>query len=63
MVPVMWDHVTPEVISFAHIPGGSNVLYLRGHVAFLRYPGERFPVTQDSARLMGGYGLLFDGIG
>lgn len=60
-VPILWDHVTPEVISFAHIPGGANVLYLNGHVNFLHYPGDRFPVTRDSARLMGCYGHLFDG--
>jgi len=60
-VPILWDHVTPEVISFAHIPGGANVLYLDGHVKFLHYPGDRFPVTRDSARLMGCYGHLFDG--
>ena len=23
-----------------HIPGGSNVLYMDGHVAFMRYPSE-----------------------
>lgn len=26
--------------SFNHVPGGGNVLYLDGHVEFLRYPGE-----------------------
>ena len=29
---------------FNHLPGGSNVLYMDGHVNFIRYPGE-FPVT------------------
>ena len=29
---------------FNHIPGGSNVLYMDGHVAFVRYPGE-WPVS------------------
>ena len=26
--------------AFNHIPGGGNVLYMDGHVAFVRYPGE-----------------------
>jgi prepilin-type N-terminal cleavage/methylation domain-containing protein/prepilin-type processing-associated H-X9-DG protein len=60
-VPVLWDHLTTKVDSFAHIPGGCNVLYLDGHVEFLRYPGERFPMTVDSARSFGRYNWLFDG--
>lgn len=42
-VPIMWDtarategEVDPN--EFNHIPGGSNILYLDGHVAFSRYP-------------------------
>ncbi len=62
-VPVLWDHLTTEVISFAHLPGGINVLYLDGHVEFLRYPGARFPCTRDHARAAGCYGHLFDGPG
>ncbi len=30
---------------FNHIPGGANVLYLDGHVEFIKYPGK-YPVTQ-----------------
>ncbi|HQE82245.1 MAG TPA: DUF1559 domain-containing protein [Candidatus Hydrogenedentes bacterium] len=33
-----------------HIPGGSNVLYMDGHVEFIRYPGE-FPVTRSMAEM------------
>ncbi len=25
----------------SHVPGGANVLYMDGHVEFIRYPGER----------------------
>jgi len=39
-LPVMWDIVYSVVKDFNHIPGGSNVLYMDGHVEFLRYPGE-----------------------
>jgi len=30
-----------------HVPGGSNVLYMDGHVEFVRW-GEKFPVARDS---------------
>jgi prepilin-type processing-associated H-X9-DG protein len=31
---------------FNHVPGGCNVMYLDGHVAYVRYPGQ-FPITND----------------
>ena len=49
-------------IVFNHIPGGSNVLYMDGHVTFVRYPGA-FPVVPDTEngggipRQVGHYGL------
>lgn len=34
-----------DTISWSnHIPGGANVLYMDGHVEFIRYPGE-FPIS------------------
>ena len=60
-VPLMWDHCTTKVVDFSHIPGGGNVLYLDGHVNYLRYPAERFPFTVNSARTLGRYGKPFDG--
>ena len=33
------------VMSFNHVPGGANVLYMDGHVEFVRY-GDKFPVTE-----------------
>jgi prepilin-type processing-associated H-X9-DG protein len=51
-VAVMFDSFsTPErggavgVMKFNHIPGGCNVLYMDGHVEFIKYPGE-FPMTE-----------------
>jgi len=61
MVPVLWDHVSARVDAFSHVPGGCNVLYLDGHVDFLRYPAERFPVTRNSAYIFGRYNRCFDG--
>ncbi len=44
-IPILWDHASTEAGSvlfteFNHIPGGSNILYLDGHVDFVRYPAE-----------------------
>jgi len=49
-IPVMYDTIDFQprmgrgaiVMSFNHVPGGGNVLYMDGHVEFLRYP-EKFP--------------------
>ena len=44
-VAVMWDQLG-HVEHFNHVPGGCNVLFMDGHVEFLRYPGTRWPVTE-----------------
>ena len=50
------------VAVFNHLPGGSNVLYMDGHVEYIRYP-TRFPVIADDEnnnglpRQIGHYGL------
>ena len=36
---------TAGVLRFNHVPGGSNVLYLDGHVEFVKL-GEKFPMTR-----------------
>lgn len=38
-VEIMWDQVSTFISGFNHIPGGANVLYLDGHVKFMKYPG------------------------
>ncbi len=43
-VPIMWDQGSLFVEGYNHVPGGSNVLYLDGHVDFIKYPGKA-PVT------------------
>jgi prepilin-type N-terminal cleavage/methylation domain-containing protein/prepilin-type processing-associated H-X9-DG protein len=49
-IATMWDVVILNVGGFSHVPGGGNVLYMDGHVAFLRYPSD-FPVTAEWARI------------
>jgi prepilin-type N-terminal cleavage/methylation domain-containing protein/prepilin-type processing-associated H-X9-DG protein len=39
---------------FNHIPGGCNVLFLDGHVEYVRYPGKA-PVTGPVATLIGAF--------
>lgn len=34
-----------QITRFNHIPGGANVLYMDGHVEFIKFPGK-FPVTE-----------------
>ncbi|MBI2424761.1 MAG: DUF1559 domain-containing protein [Candidatus Hydrogenedentes bacterium] len=52
----MFDSVTTLVdggdtdVGFNHIPGGANVLYLDGHVTYIRYPGPT-PVSRAWAAL------------
>ena len=31
---------------FNHVPGGSNVLYMDGHVEFLRFPADQYPINR-----------------
>ncbi|HQK76404.1 MAG TPA: hypothetical protein PKZ25_09425, partial [Candidatus Hydrogenedentes bacterium] len=40
-------------VVFNHIPGGCNILYMDGHVAFVPYP-RQFPVVDDAVN---GYGI------
>lgn len=42
-LPVMWDVICDEPDHFNHVPGGSNVLFMDGHVEFLRWPGAVGP--------------------
>jgi prepilin-type N-terminal cleavage/methylation domain-containing protein/prepilin-type processing-associated H-X9-DG protein len=60
-VPVMCDGImgseTPadgdddnlnRIKAFNHVPGGCNVLFMDGHVEFIKYPG-RYPITKYTA--------------
>ena len=58
LVPVLWDTLgnggysdsTNGMAAFNHTPSGSNVLYMDGHVRFLRYP-TIFPIANDEQLL------------
>jgi len=52
-IVVMYDHIGPPRSNlgyciFNHVPGGCNVLYMDGHVEFLRYP-SKYPVSRTWA--------------
>jgi prepilin-type N-terminal cleavage/methylation domain-containing protein/prepilin-type processing-associated H-X9-DG protein len=47
-VAVTWDMVSTDADNMNHIPGGANVLYMDGHVEFIKYPGKH-PVTRAFA--------------
>lgn len=49
----MHDAVSPIVQNFNHVPGGANVLFLDGHVEFVKYPGPS-PVNSLFATAVGG---------
>ena len=50
-IPVMFDFLSTDVENYNHIPGGSNILYMDGHVEFHRYATG--PVTRALAVLIG----------
>ncbi|MBX3179395.1 MAG: hypothetical protein KF886_18725 [Candidatus Hydrogenedentes bacterium] len=47
-IVVMHDAVSEEPTHFNHVPGGANVLYMDGHVAFIKYTSEtgEFPANE-----------------
>jgi prepilin-type N-terminal cleavage/methylation domain-containing protein/prepilin-type processing-associated H-X9-DG protein len=64
-IPVMYDAwssvtthnpATMRVVTslFNHIPGGSNVLYMDGHVEYVKFP-NRFPVLAVPEEWQGGF--------
>ena len=48
-VAVMWDLISARPANFNHVPGGSNVLFMDGHVQFIKYPDKRAPVNEAFA--------------
>jgi len=59
-IPVMWDHLTPQITGSCHIPAGMNVLYMDGHVAWSHYPSDiPWMVTLEGPRIIGRYDRPF----
>ena len=51
---IMWDDVSAaDPTAMNHIPGGCNVLYMDGHVQFLRYGGES-PISKGMVQVLSG---------
>ena len=58
---IMFDHVSTDTSGYNHVPGGANVLYMDGHVEFIRYVAEQpygsggstAPVNQGVASVIG----------
>ncbi len=59
-MPITFDHVAYIPTSFNHIPGGSNVLFMDGHVEFAKYDpnGETF-CNRGVANLLGVMSAVF----
>ena len=49
---VMGDRLSTYPTEFNHIPGGANVLYMDGHVEFIKYT-DNVPVVPGVARVFG----------
>ena len=50
---VMNDVISSNITYFNHPPGGCNVLFMDGHVEFMKYPSRRAPVTKGMALFLG----------
>jgi len=55
-VAVMFDRVDVAAQGFNHVPGGANVLFMDGHVEFVKYPAE-YPVSRAWAQLVDKLGI------
>lgn len=40
-LPIMFDTVRADLLDFSHAPAGGNILYMDGHVEFVKYPDRR----------------------
>ncbi len=53
VIPVIWDTTKQDgewvsqnpISMYNHVPGGANILYMDGHVQFVKYPA---PMTQET---------------
>ena len=52
---IFFDIFSADASNFNHVPGGGNVLYMDGHVEFLRYPADKYPGHRLWACLVGAF--------
>ena len=56
-IPVIWDRIFPGEHANAHMPPGGNILFMDGHVEFVRYSyynaSDFFPMTRVSVETFG----------
>lgn len=58
-LPIFWDEISGDEAShFNHVPGGCNVLYLDGHVEFLRFGPDRSIFNQGNRFPVNGGGII-----
>jgi prepilin-type N-terminal cleavage/methylation domain-containing protein/prepilin-type processing-associated H-X9-DG protein len=61
-VYIMWDNLSTVPAAMNHVPGGSNVLYMDGHVAFQKYSKDGpAPCNGPQASMVGVFNLLSPG--
>lgn len=51
---LMFDALSAEIDNYNHVPGGCNVLYMDGHVEFVKYPTKQ-PVSKGMALAVAGF--------
>jgi len=70
-IPVMWDawgtnntvwETTGAVARFNHLPGGSNVLWMDGHVEFVKFQAKS-PILNITSPPNGDWSILATGLG
>jgi prepilin-type N-terminal cleavage/methylation domain-containing protein/prepilin-type processing-associated H-X9-DG protein len=47
-ITVYYDWISADPTTYNHVPGGTNILFMDGHVQFERYPGDVFPARRDA---------------
>lgn len=55
-IAVVYDRIDLDPKGFNHLPGGVNVLYMDGHVEWVKYPGP-FPANRAWATLVDRLGI------
>ena len=62
-IVMMLDNIADAAESYNHIPGGANILFMDGHVAYFRYPTGGGPAVLEDAGLPVGGQFPMNGAG